>query len=518
MKLEYCIRPAWPALAWLAKCPVNSASVEVYHGGGVELDSTWYCEAVWDSDYTAGNFDQTDVVFGSGGRLRDGGVTFTSSASTVDRLHHLSVDGAIWVSNSLACLLAGVGAVPDPTYSGYYRDFETIIFGINRYKRTVATSRGSVGLTYFNNLQWNGQTLVEVEKPCPSRDLRSFTEYRGFIESGLVRIADNLSAVRRQFRYAMLGTLSSGYDSLTVAVLARKSGLRQAISFALARGGAVDDGREFGDLLGLEVSVVSRDDWRSQSMPEVPFIAADAKGEDVYFAGAEETLRGRVLLTGFHGDKVWNKHLKVVNSELVRGDQSGLALAEYRLWAGFIHLPVPFIGVKQLPDINAISNDPEMAEWDVGGAYNRPICRRVIEEAGIPRGRFALSKKAASVLFFGGDGFLSPASLLDYQSWLKSESREWKERGKLPPLQAAKLWTAVRPITKIVALGIRLLVRTIPKGGRRLISRLEATAKTLQPDEYLFRHLFPWAIARAKQRYGNGWEVSSGQAREVDTE
>ena len=44
----------------------------------------------------------------------------------------------------------------------------------------------------------------------------------------------------------------------------------------------------------------------------------------------------RVLMTGYHGDKVWAMESKDVSPAIVRGDPSGLGLTEYRLQAGFL--------------------------------------------------------------------------------------------------------------------------------------------------------------------------------------
>jgi hypothetical protein len=85
MKLKYTQIDSWPPLAWPAKCSLSQATVEVFHGDRVETSEEWFCEAIWDSDYEAGNFDQTDIIFGSGGRLRGESVTFVSAGTTVDR-------------------------------------------------------------------------------------------------------------------------------------------------------------------------------------------------------------------------------------------------------------------------------------------------------------------------------------------------------------------------------------------------------------------------------------------------
>ncbi len=83
----------------------------------------------------------------------------------------------------------------------------------------------------------------------------------------------------------------------------------------------------------------------------------------MYYSAAGDMLNGRVLLTGFYGDRVWGRDNKKLDATVLRGDRAGLSLTEYRLWAGFIHFPLPFMGVRQIRDINKISNSAEMKPW-----------------------------------------------------------------------------------------------------------------------------------------------------------
>ena len=465
----------------------------------VEIHDSWFCEAVWDDSYESCGFDQTDIVFGSAGSTRDGGFTFVSSGSTNDRLQSLSTNGTTWVSNSLVCLLSSVNAALAVAYDEYYDNFESIVQGLQRYKPTLETSAGHVRLTYFHNLRWDGQTLVEHRKPDLSRDFSTFAAYRIFLESTIEKLAANAASPERRFPYRLLATLSSGYDSPAVAAVARKAGVDEAISFANGRGGHPDDGREIGKILGIKVTLISRDAWRSKPFVEVPFIAADAKGEDVHFAGAEEALMERVLLTGFHGSS-WSKELEPVDANIVRRDQSGLSLTEYRLSAGFIHVPVPFLGTRQLRDIHAIGHASEMAPWDIGGQYNRPIARRIIEESGVPRGKFAATKKAASVLFFERDSFLSPDSLRDFRTWLAAHSKVWSGH-PLRPTWTAVLFNVCKPFLRLTAVGTRCLITATPAKYAWRARRLHGRVRDLEREEYLFRYVFPWAMERAKTRY-----------------
>lgn len=418
-RFAYLEKPHWPPLAWLAECTANEHSLRIHHGPGIEIGRDWFCEAVWDGDFEAGDFDRTDIVFGSGGRARGDRVVFVSSGSTVDRLQFFRQGDTWLISNSLACLHATTKGWPSAEYPSFPEFFTSIIEGLNQYERIVPEAGPT--LVYFRNLAWDGRALEVIDKLSPPRDLSCFHGYRGVLHQALCGLGDNMRHGRRRHKLDWLGTISSGYDSPTVAVLAQPAGLRRAISFVSAREGNDDNGQEIASRLGLEVIGLDRLAWREVPMTEVPFLAADAKGEDILFAGAREHLRNRVLLTGYHGDKVWEKTTSVLTPDIVRGDQSGLSLTEYRLLVGMLHAPVPFIGVRSIREINAVSHREEMRSWDIGGDYNRPICRRILEEAGVPRHLFGQHKKAASNLFQRGETCFTPEARADYRSWRRSE-------------------------------------------------------------------------------------------------
>ena len=494
MRLRFLPADGWPPLAWLALCVPGNEEVVVRHGHRVERHDDWFCEAVWDGAFEAGGFHRTDVVFGSGGRRDGGAIAFVSAGTTVDRLHTLEAPEGVLVSNSLACLLAAADATVDPTYDAYFQDFMTIRRGLRRYKRTLATSAGSVQLTYYDNLRWNGTRLAPEPKVWPRRDFTSFGAYRGFLESSLRALAANATSTERRVPYPLLGTMSSGHDSSTVAALAARAGLlREVIAFDRARTGEPDSGRNVAALLGLDVLEVSSDAWRDTEFPEVPFVAADAKGEDVYFRGAEARLAGRLVLTGFGGDRIWDRDARQTGDDLPRRDQSGLSLSEYRLRVGFIHCPVPYLGARQLAEIRALGRSAELAAWTVRAESRRPICRRILEEAGVPRQAIGLHKRAASVLFFRRDSFLVGASLADYTRWLDTV------------LPARRQTTGSGPLRAVARTGARLLQGLVARlpWRSRLLRPLAHRLATFGYHEPRFRHLFPWALARAKDAYVN---------------
>ena len=68
------------AVASLAH-PMRSRQLDgfVAHGLGVETTPEWFCEAAWAGEYQRGDFDRTDIVAGTGGRIRNGTVVFVSA-------------------------------------------------------------------------------------------------------------------------------------------------------------------------------------------------------------------------------------------------------------------------------------------------------------------------------------------------------------------------------------------------------------------------------------------------------
>jgi hypothetical protein len=118
---------------------------------------------------------------------------------------------------------------------------------------------------------------------------------------------------------------------------------------------------------------------------------------DIVFEPLRGKLSRKLFVTGFHGGKVWDRS-GAATPLIKRADNTGSSLAEFRLSEPFIHLPVPFIGVTRHPEIREIANSDEMRLYSVGGSYDKPIARRIIEEAGINRELFGQSKKAIANL------------------------------------------------------------------------------------------------------------------------
>lgn len=403
MHFEYRPNPRMPALAWLLRVKPDGTML-VEHGAWVETRERFFCEGAWsDSPFASGAFADASVFVGSGASLGDdGNLVLVTATNTVERLQILQLGDELIASNSLAFLLARSGDALDEGYKHYEWDFCTIIDGIDRYVRCIPTRRGrSVRLYYHCNIAIDG-SLRLIEKPKRrTAPFHAFAGYREHLFSRVCELCANAQAPERKHRFAPITTISSGYDSTAAAVLARDNGCRDALTFASPRPefGDCDDGTRVGERLGLQTRKFDRLSYqRRDDCPEVEFLASGFGGDDVIFGAFEPMLAGRLLFTGFHGDKVWERTNSKVSPNIVRGDPSGGSMQEFRLRVGFLHLPIPFIGCTAHPSIHAISNSAEMTGWRTNDpTYDRPIPRRIVEEAGIPRDWFGHSKRAAAV-------------------------------------------------------------------------------------------------------------------------
>jgi hypothetical protein len=495
--------PSWPPLAWLATCIPGSDAVTVFVGPHVEVHDDWVCEGIWDAPFVDGDFDRTDLVFGSGVRLRGDSVVFVSSGTTLDRLHALEGDGSVYVSNSLPALLSVANGALDPSCIRYRQFGRSIVRGLDEYTRELPTTAGRVRLTYFHNLTWDGASLCDAPKPDVRRDFSTFDRYREFLDLSMERLSRNAATRQRVHPFEFLATLSSGYDSPTAAVLARRVGCRHAFGFDRARGGLDDSGAAIAHRLGLQYQTVETSAWRAHPRAGVPFLAAiTSGGSSVPYKGAEPLLAGKVVVTGYHGDKVWDRATEALGPDIVRSDASGTDLSEYRLWVGFVNCAVPFFGVRQIKDIHDVSSSPELGPWNATSNYNRPICRRIVEEQGVPREMFGMRKKATAQPLLSAEDFLTRDMRSDYYRWVRSQRHVWSDLGLERPSPIADMRFIGRARAAVLVEQARGH-GAVKRLGARIDAALSRVSAALTPAPGHAHHqfIYHWAVDRAKERY-----------------
>jgi hypothetical protein len=402
-RLEARVVDSLPPLAWVAR--LRSHVAEVRCGRSVRLEPDHVVEGTWAGQPGARGLLDSTTVFGSALIANGGRLILVPPAHSMEGLYLAARDDGLYASNSFPGLLA---ATRSELLRGapYVEAFRSSGLGLEAMPVSLPTSRGPVEFWYYENI-----TVGADGRPVamPKRREQPFTSYADYIarwRAALVSLLANAPGYRPAV------ALSSGYDSTAVAALAAREGLGRALSFATGKpaDGAPapdDSGRAAARTLGLEHVVVDRLAYLArEDHPEAEFLATGMTGEDVVFTAMEGELRRTLLMTGHFGDGMWRRH-RPSRPPLHRYDYSGASLGEFRLRVDFIHAIVPSFGnLGTRESLKAISETAEMRPYMVGGKYDRPIARRLIEETGVPRGAFAVSKRAASGSIHR-DGFAS---------------------------------------------------------------------------------------------------------------
>jgi hypothetical protein len=407
-----------PPLSWLAEVNTKLDQVSLLHGCRVEVCKDFFIEGVWNGPFEFGQFDRTDCIFGSGGVVGTGNIVFVSSTSTTDYLYYREVDGIVIASNSLCFLLAYTGDELDPKFSGYAEICNSIADGIERYQPRIPTKNGSITRLIHRNLSVTRDSAQVVDKPS-YRPFENYADYFSFLQVNCRKLMENARDKGRAYPMKLFSTQSKGYDSTAVNALAAKFGIEKVFTVSKSKGRDTfaekdedlqedDDGSEIARQLELQCVPIERRNFENNLDDEYLYFAGIANCEDLNFSGITKHLKQTsILLTGTLGElyyprKWYTEHYGSgpIGTDLRRGDLGGgHGLTEVRLQKGFLQLPLIYIGARQRESITSITESKEMDPWRLNTDYDRPIPRRIAEEAGVSRESFG-QKKLASVIVY----------------------------------------------------------------------------------------------------------------------
>ena len=402
-KFDYTANAKLPKLAWLAEVIDDRDTVCVNHGAAVECRSQWCVEGVWEDEFSHGNFHKVENFFGSGIRAENENLIFSASVATIDRIFHVVHHGNLLVSNSLVQLLSRVGAELNPQHD-YIEETFASGSGIHVYPNNFRVKHPDfqyICQEYHCNLLYSNGELVRQLRSKP-RPISNFDAYYGLMQTALQKIDDNRRSSERQVPVGAYATTSAGYDSTATAVFAKKLGVSDCFTTEIyphAGNRFQESGLAVAEAIGLNAHILGSDP-NDFSEIEIYFLAACMDGTEIFYHDLVTYLAEHsevsVLFTGYYGDVIWDggDQLPKFSDDIRRKDVSGLNISEVRLVAGFINLALPFMFARNIDDIMTLSRSTEMRNWSVDKDYDRPIPRRIAEQAGVPRELFGISKKA----------------------------------------------------------------------------------------------------------------------------
>ena len=501
MQLEAQQERALPQLAWCARIDAGSDRIVVRHGAAVETRADRCFEGAWDAPFAPGDFHVAPCFTGTGLVLAGRGVCFAASSSLADPLFVHRSPEALVVSNSPVFALVEAGDALDPAHAFHSGDaLAAALAGTERRRRTIRSLRGRFERHEARNLYWDARRGLRMQrKPRPPAP-RDFDDHVAELERRIAATLHNAADPKRRRRYRALAGVSRGYDCAALLALARKHGCQQAFTFADGEAEwsgdpqrAPDDGSAIARALGVTVVQRERGDYLShEGLPEAEF-AALAPGSDVVMASCADLLEDRILLSGRYGDDLWTRRRVATDGRLQQhsiGGLGGSSSTEFRLRTGFFHFAPLFSDAANARRIQRISSSPQLAAWSLGGRYDRPIPRRILEQAGVPREAFGLRKTGRAFRLLGHVDDLCPASrrdFLDFVAGLPAPRSSARRRAALLALHRAESEMLER---------LRWLAGRV---GWRPALRPRATARWSRP---LFEtQLMLWGCARLRERY-----------------
>ncbi len=421
-----------PPLAWLAR--LSAEGVVVVCGTSVRHEDNVVFEGTWAGPPDLDALSEATTVFGSGLIVDDEGVLVVPPSHTVEGVWSALRGDTLIISNSFVAVLVGAGLRLDPAapYPIHFRQVGALKWPaldprtgmLRNHVAEIPTLDGPVRGHFWENLRIGRDlSLTVVRKPREE----PFESYSDYFQRLTAATSELLSNGRP---YEPVVALSAGYDSTAVAAVASRLGCDRALSLATARSFVTkeivpDEGTEVAEALGLNLELFDRLAYRSRAdLPEADFLASGTSGEDVVMSAFEPRLHRALLLTGFWAGHIWSSSPVYPPPGVPAGDYSGGSLGEHRLRTDYLHVPLPFFGALGHFGTPLFVGQPDMQPFFVGGHYDRPIPRRIAEEAGIRRGTFALAKQgAATMLQRSGRAGFAPATAVAIERFGAAEGR-----------------------------------------------------------------------------------------------
>ncbi len=426
MRLAAIRVPGLPSLGWVATIQRGEPDVTVLHGDMVETGDDAFVAGVWDGPFADFAVTEATTLMGSGGRVTDNAVTFCNATHPFDQIYSVRADDAVHVSNSLPLLLARTDDGPDLRYRRYRADRAKQLWrGSVAPPASLPTHNGREVLAHLATDLVVGDELsiTVIQKPAP-RAPQDFAHYRAMLAETLHRLVSNGTDPLRFQPLRTLTTISNGYDSAMASVLAAEAGIRDALTLA-SQGSQADSGQGIGEQLGLGVKALAGDAWKQQAGEfEIEFAASSSGPVQFPLVALDEQWRDSMVLVGSLGDDLWDREHGELEEHLSQPGSlmfTPSCVHEFGLRAGIVFVHVPLIGAVHCVDIWRITKSAEMAPWTTGSDYDRPIPRRIIEEAGIPRGSFATHKYASAATSM--DESFGLDTRADFQHFWKSAIR-----------------------------------------------------------------------------------------------
>lgn len=490
-----------PPLAWLAEFVPDTQSMRVTHGTGVETTPQGLVEGAWNGDFDQFDFHRSSVFCGTGFRSEAGRLYFCSSTDRVCPVFSMRRAGTVFVSNSPVFLMTRTGTSPLSSYPYYHYNLMRISRqGLHCMSGTIPLSNGASMQVHFSAvlvIDQGGNTSLRSHPagPCPD----GFDAYHALLLSGLKRVLENARHPNRKTRMESAAALSAGYDSTATAVLAKDAGCGVVHTFYDSRqpDPHADSGVTNARLLGMECVECDRWSYLASDRPVEAEFCFNASNSNATMVAMEDALPGKIYIIGSGGDTYWSDSVSSHTGDLAKPwakGITGISQLEFRLRVGYQVISPVYIGARHTRALESILTAREMEKWSVRENYDRPLPRRIAEQAGIPREGFAVKKGATGHASLTKEKYYSQAGLGSYRRFKK---RMFKRAGRLRTGYYRLSYSLLFFVEYRVLKREQKVVSTTP--AQRKYPFLLNSAPFKCPWKFCFT--FQWMHDEIKQRY-----------------
>ena len=488
MNLIYKVNETIAPLSWCTF--VNGGTAYVCCGRAVETRDDFFVEGAWDASFADGNFPNAEWFCGSGGKINENSIVFSTPTHVTSALYIIKdFRGGCWVSNSQYLLMALTGYSYDAQYKYYEKDYNSILEGINQYKKSIFTIPTElIQICYFRNIIVTNAGDITISIKRSIAPFINFHDYKKRLNKAINSLVENAKDPNRKQKYGSVTTISKGYDAPCCAVIAKNSGCRTAVTFKAEGKYAEDSGIEIAQILGYE-KIIEKDALeylQREDIVEAEYICSGELGAQISFSAFDNEFTGNLVFTGDRGDSIWGFENPICNNEFHFIDfLNHLGTCERKLWVGYIPVPIPLFGATAWTSIQRISQSKEMAYWSLGNDYDRPIPRRICEEAGVRREMFGISKHGAGFTYRYDSlkrmkSRMAPTTGKAFEEYVKNHAH-------YDPIEVIKYYWKIKNLFLI-----KLGVRVKPLSSIELKNIINPTA---------VKYLIPWSGTLVIDKY-----------------
>ena len=398
----------FPPLAWIIR--TDGKRVDVLTGAKVRQFDHGFFEGGWSGTDSPFELKESGVFFGSGAAWSDGKLKFVGPSHSMESIWIAETPTAVWAANSLPLLIAATRP-PDFHILRSRAAIRSINAGLSVYNRDIHKAPGIRIRRFANAIVAIDIDLTAIERQQKQDGpFNDYTSYVAYLKRVIAETMARFGAAEASVY------LSRGYDSPAVAALVHDLAPTIALTSRYTDRGELDDGSEVAAALGIDVHWLrerrrkqttimvggvptTRSTVKPEEVERVAEFYSGIKVSDEYLLVPDRLVAGRAVLSGWLGGEVWQIDEPVWQDfrQSFMSIGGGSGLTEFRLRTGFVHIPVPAIAFNHADILRSIALSDELAPWRLETTtYDRPIARRIAEEAGVPREAFGQKKMFSS--------------------------------------------------------------------------------------------------------------------------